>query len=943
MSEFCPVVSVAAALVLSLALVCRSNADEGHAAPIIPSSPFCQVAQVETEPDLDRAPADPLWQTAQPLGPLYSGDSIEPPERGTDLRFLARAGKLYVRALCRTRDAGGLDGEHIDLYITQGEEARFPYLRVRVTADGGLRATAFPRAFRPWKYPIPSSELDASAIDVRTGRSDWGWWAAVAVPTAEFSIPADFHGNFVRRRAGGGEYAWAEIHGGSIYFPYYFGRCETAAGKVEALPALELPARLAVGSNQLSLLNWNPRCALLVNGAETSVEGDRATVTVEDYGPVTLQIRADGRPAGSYSCDVRRPLVIEAAEPFHADPGAPLRVKVRLNVASDQPLRITIAAECDGAVSEETFSVANGESEIELPPPAGARGEVALTARGRVETGEGVIALSAGHWCVAGAGREDLDRFRDGIDGLDTLSLYRAGLADACAFYRLIQAGDGRCRHIGRRGLAFTEWSYPLVYAFAILYKTDWAENPYFGDERFLRSAVAAMAAGLNPEGGYKSGGLSRPVQAYLLAYELLKDDIDPPTRDHWRSRLIDLTQHIIDSYITPASNCYTYYSLDVGTGTNHFAYYAANLYTAGRVLERPDWLATGRDLMLAIAGHEEDGQFAERRGVPATHYTWLTMNGLGEYWKQSGDESVVETLRRCVEFSWQTSLPDLDIMLLHDGRNNHYHRYDFGDFVLSLSPRGRLLADRRARARISSKDRPSGSSPEYWFRNAENAVYFEGGPTEEAPREAEFSFLDGRGLIRRTKGFIYGLSAICLPPTAEQFWLDPQNAIELHHSAVGPVLHGANSIMQPEAGSFIRKVGDRTVFLPRDGAIERSGDGHLVQLEFDGFSTRLYCTVVSDTEAVVRVELLSAEGDEPVVFSFFPAVEGGLRLQDNGGTLAFGRVRLSTDRPVEIERDFRIASPYSMQREVDVKAVRAWVALEEKRPFEMRIEIIAP
>ena len=138
-----------------------------------------------------------------------------------------------------------------------------------------------------------------------------------------------------------------------------------------------------------------------------------------------------------------------------------------------------------------------------------------------------------------------------------------------------------------------------------------------------------------------------------------------------------------------------------------------------------------------------------------------------------------------------------------------------------------------------------------------------------------------------------------------------------------------------------MRTVGGREVFLPLDGKIERLGDGHLVQLDFEGFSARLSCEVLSETEVRISVDLLSAEGDEPVVFSFFPAAaDGALQVSDDGKVLEFGRVRISADRPVEIERDFKIASPYSMRREVDTKPVRAHVTLERTRRLILRIEI---
>ena len=912
-----------------LALVSCAAAFESGPAPVWPSSPFYRIARVKTGPSLDgEAPPDhATWRDAEPLGAFFSNGAIEAPGRRTHVRMLSSGGVLYVSAKCEValderkpvplpagEDAAA---EALAFCFTETSEALLPYTEIRVTPDGACTATRYYRSRPRWKQAVPAEPLDASGIRVRTGGWKHAWWVVIAIPAADFAIPdGPFRANFVRYRdSDWSRFAWADLGNAPLHNPYGFGLMAFVDAPLPAHPRLELPAALAVGVNRLHIPGWKPGRRLTVAGSGASVDNEgQAVVEIRDRGAVDINlVDPGGTTLESYRADVRRPLVIEAENPF-APLGKPLPVMVTINIASGAEADLTLEAfQRETVIATTKTRLASGAHRLGLDMARAEADEITILASAEIPTLSGKpIRLSARHWCMAGVRREDVDRFRAGIEDLPTKSLYRAGLADACGFYRLIQAGDGRYRTMREDGgLGFTEWNFCYVYAYALVYKTAWPENPYAGDERFLASAIAGMEAGLDPGGTYVAGGYSRHLQAYVLTYELLRNDVEPERAEYWRARLAELIQHAIDSYVEPAKYVNAYYSYDVGTGTNHYAYYCANVYAAGRALGRPDWLELGKDALLRLAGHERDGQFAERRGVPATHYTWLTMNALGEYFAQSGDQTVRPALERCAEFSCHTSLPNNDIILLHDGRNNTYHPYMFGDFVLSLTPHGRHLARKRATACISSRLHPSGQSPEYWFRAAENALHFEDGPEEPLPADAEYAFLDGRAVVVRRQGFIYGLSAIPLPPTNEQFWLDPQNAIELHHESIGPILHGANSLQQPEAGSFMKRAGERTIFMPIEGEVEKTYDGHTARLVFDGFSARIGCRVTSDKSVEVKVELLSTDGDGPVIYSFFPAANPDEPLVEDGGKLlTLGKFRIRSNRPVDIERNFRITSP---------------------------------
>jgi hypothetical protein len=270
------------------------------------------------------------------------------------------------------------------------------------------------------------------------------------------------------------------------------------------------------------------------------------------------------------------------------------------------------------------------------------------------------------------------------------------------------------------------------------------------------------------------------------------------------------------------------------------------------------------------------------------------------------------------------------------------------GDIALSLTSEGRALARVRAARRIASDSRPSRTSPEGWLYVSTAARCFQPGDEKEMPERSEFALLDGRGLIARRDGFVYALSAICVPPIHGNFRLDPQNAIELYHAKAGWLLHGCNSQEQPEAGSFFRKLDDRAVFLPVEGGVQRTLAGHAARLKFETFEAQVVAAAASRTEFEVRAELLKKTGGAPVVYSFFPGLgfdrqrgaPDEITLSEDRRTLRFRNVVIECSRPVELERDFVIFNPYSAQRGTRTKPVRAFCEVDLGKPLMLRITV---
>ena len=640
-------------------------AAETTPAPVWPAGGTHFIPKSYKQPPLDD-PDHALWRQARLLGPLCANGQPEAPDSRSDVRLLFHDGTLWVRARCLdpapAKIGHGDDpeeiwqGDSIEMRFSEREDAAFPLLHVQVSAGGLLRVVRYLRPFAPWGDPLLENP-DPSQIKVRAKVDTRGWWVILGIPVEFYRIgQPTFQANVTRNRLGKPTgHAWVDLFNGRFQRPSRLGHMTMTEDPPKTRPALALPGGLAVGVNRLKVSNAGPGTVLRF-GDKTLPVSREGTVSVEvsRHGHVEMALVAGkGQSDLRYGAEVRRPLIVDAVKPFQEDAKAPIDVKIALCTASEAPVVVTLEGFAGKErVARKTLKLTNGTHDVQLTHTLEAPGEVRLVVRAEVPTGGKPLAVEAYHWCVLGKPAEAFDHFRKGIDDLPTRSLLRAGLADAVTYFRLIQTGEGI--YANRPGSKRArEWNRCFVYVPALLYKADWPENPHRGDKRLLESARLGLEREVDPAlwQHFMTFPPNRDLQPALLAYGLIKDDVPPEQAAYLRRSLERIVEAVVETWITPAEDLYTFYSRDVGTGTNHWAYHVANVYTAGKVLDRPEWVALGQKMMLRLAKHEQDGQFPERRGTPASTYTWLTINALGEYYRQSGDESVKETLMRCARW----------------------------------------------------------------------------------------------------------------------------------------------------------------------------------------------------------------------------------------------------------------------------------------------------
>jgi hypothetical protein len=528
--------------------------------------------------------------------------------------------------------------------------------------------------------------------------------------------------------------------------------------------------------------------------------------------------------------------------------------------------------------------------------------------------------------------------------------MYWAVMADSAALRRLDQAGSGAYGRVTRDQSSM--WQQASVYPMALLYSREHPENPYRGDARLLQSAVLGMEFALRPtiSAEEHTNPDNRSLQAYLLTYELLKDAIEPQRREYWAYELKHRVDGTVSCWLRPLLDKQAMYNADCGTSINHTSYYVANVALAADIFDVPEWKDLARELMRKVARHGSEGDFEERQGIPASHYTWLSANGLAEYYQRTRDPEVAGTLAAAARYETAITTADGLTMCLFDGRSSSYQPFWDGDHVLSQTAEGRAAA--RARLLGVMGRRPSAMRLEPLWRCAENARYFT--PGEEADFTADGDFAFSHGLVVRRQGFQYGLSTVCLAPITGPYSLDPENVVELLHRDAGCILNAANSCHQPEAGTFFRRVGQaeldrsptapRTDYMPITASIARLRDGYDLSLSYWSFDARLAVAVLSPTEArVVVTPQFDPRASEPVVFSFFPGVRRGEEAQVDGRTVRFRNVVLTGSSEFQVDRAFRLWDPYRQTFSYGNKPLRCWVELRPGESFVLEVRLQAP
>lgn len=302
----------------------------------------------------------------------------------------------------------------------------------------------------------------------------------------------------------------------------------------------------------------------------------------------------------------------------------------------------------------------------------------------------------------------------------------------------------------------------------------------------------------------------------WIIAYDLLKDDLAPADRHRWEEGLQLGYAGIAATELSSASNIYPG-PLPGQPGPkegevipwihNIPSHHAAGLYLAGKHFQRRDWMDQAHDFMgLVVAAQTEHGWWTEHSG-PVVIYNRVYLESLAIYHHFSKDPVVGEALVLGNRFHLHYTYPDGTPIETIDERNYTYPvQFKKGeDDTLHHLPRlanlhpgfyaspeghamlGHLIGQYR------SREEPI-EGADYLLLCLPDKEMLGDKPVEPEPR----FFMENKALVARESPWVVSLSAYCCKRTPNRFIQDRQNLLSLFHKKTGLILGGGNTKIQP-------------------------------------------------------------------------------------------------------------------------------------------------
>jgi hypothetical protein len=411
-----------------------------------------------------------------------------------------------------------------------------------------------------------------------------------------------------------------------------------------------------------------------------------------------------------------------------------------------------------------------------------------------------------------------------------------------------------------------------LIYPLALLYTTPSPVNPYYQDDSLLPYIARGGDAWRdfqNPDGTVEfikvDGSTWGPTYMawsmyhWLETYALLADKLDPERRRRWEEGL-----------------CLAYTGiaglLERSGVHNIPTWHAQALYRAGQLFSWPRWMEVGKRMIYrAVEEQTPQGYWREHLG-PTTSYNHVYVHAIGLYYEFSGDEGVLDCLRRATDFHIRYTYPDGRGIETIDGRVKYHDSIsDNAHAAFSLFPQGRryvrllvehMLAERAARTepevtyiKTSGSIKISGAQYGLSPRLATAYTYFHEGPEEPIPQDsAEYAIEDpGHALMRRRHGWFYCLSGITTPPADNRWGMDRQAFLSIWNRRL--IVGGGNSKDQPEWSNFLLSGSQGPVYLPGAARLERNEEADSVSLDYGEQACTIQAAILDERRLAVTLQ----------------------------------------------------------------------------------------
>ena len=454
----------------------------------------------------------------------------------------------------------------------------------------------------------------------------------------------------------------------------------------------------------------------------------------------------------------------------------------------------------------------------------------------------------------------------------------------------------------------YNQYNQMVIYPLAYLYATKDPLNPYHGSKRLLDSVVrnGDLLTRYEPETFWPMSHWV--VYVWMEAYDLVREHLSPEQQHAWKASFARWSS-IYAGYLEKSEGKREFTAVQLGTSPNHYSLYAAAVYKAGQVLNRPEWveLATGAFKNLPRSQHP-DGYWAEHHG-PANRYNWLTTHGVGLYYAFTGDAEALEALRRAKDFLLNFTYPDGSAVSVIDERNRYSPSVAATQGLHSLShfPDGRRFCRIMTRKFVDRLEN-EGTHPLSLITLARFVAahrYSVEGPEAPIPQELdsyEARLVSGAYLMRRGP-WIVCLSGIVSPPwEGNRFFLDRYTYLEIWHAETGLLIGGGNTKRQPQIATVLMEPSHGGLdFRPRQSRITAGGDSAALELVLDKFRAALTVHVLDHKKLTIRADF--TETHQPILWpnryecNLQLQLKPGAEIITGGGTpytLRESRLRLS-------------------------------------------------
>jgi len=326
-------------------------------------------------------------------------------------------------------------------------------------------------------------------------------------------------------------------------------------------------------------------------------------------------------------------------------------------------------------------------------------------------------------------------------------------------------------------------------------------ESRYYGDEAVLSAIVRGGDALIDAqdEAGMFTfrkkdhstwGQIYMPwvYSRWMRAYWLTRDVFGSEDRDRWDKALLHGYTGISETCLDRVHNIPTHHAM--------------GLYFAGLTFERKDWV----DRAVAF-GHRvsdtqsEHGWWPEHDG-PVVSYNFVYVDGIGTLYTMSQDEDLLACLDRAARFHAAFAYPDGSMVETVDGRNWYHTTVRSGNPGFSHTPRGRgFLAQQHGRLIEAASDGQVFDA-DYAATMLLHAGEGEAEPTAGASEVYDYEMGD-LATVRRRKPWFICANAFRQEPHGNRWGQDWQNFVSVYHDAIGLVLGGGNTKLQPLWSNF--------------------------------------------------------------------------------------------------------------------------------------------